>query len=91
MVCDGEREIGIAGIMGGLNTEVTGATTNVLIEGAFWNPRKIRSASKALGLQTDASYRFERGEDPCAREDSVDCRGRTAHGEDGDPAAMAAL
>jgi phenylalanyl-tRNA synthetase beta chain len=63
MVCDGEREIGIAGIMGGLNTEVTEKTSTVLIEGAYWNPTKIRSASKALGLQTDASYRFERGVD----------------------------
>ncbi len=63
MVCDGEREIGVAGIMGGMNTEVTDATTNVLIEGAYWNPAAIRSTAKALGLQTDASYRFERGVD----------------------------
>ena len=63
MICDAEREIGIAGIMGGENTEVTDKTTNVFIEAAWFEPSGIRRTAKALGLQTDASYRFERGVD----------------------------
>ena len=64
MVADGERFVGVAGVMGGLDSEVTEATTNVFIEGAMWEPGQIRRTAKALGLQTDASYRFERGADP---------------------------
>ena len=63
MIRDGEREIGIAGIMGGENTEVTDNTTNVFIEAAWFDPSSIRRTAKALALQTDASYRFERGVD----------------------------
>ena len=64
MVADGERFVGVAGVMGGLDSEVTDATTTVFIEGAMWAPGQIRRTAKALGLQTDASYRFERGADP---------------------------
>ena len=64
MVADGERFVGVAGVMGGLDSEVTESTTNVFIEGAMWEPGQIRRTAKALGLQTDASYRFERGADP---------------------------
>ena len=63
MIRDGDREIGIAGIMGGENTEVTDSTTNVFIEAAWFDPSSIRRTAKALSLQTDASYRFERGVD----------------------------
>lgn len=63
MICDADREIGIAGIMGGENTEVTDDTTNVFIEAAWFDPSSIRRTAKALSLQTDASYRFERGVD----------------------------
>lgn len=63
MICDADREIGIAGIMGGENTEVTDATTDVFIEAAWFDPSSIRRTAKALSLQTDASYRFERGVD----------------------------
>ncbi len=63
MICDAEREIGIAGIMGGENTEVTDETSNVFIEAAWFDPSSIRRTAKALSLQTDASYRFERGVD----------------------------
>jgi phenylalanyl-tRNA synthetase beta chain len=63
MICDGNRELAIAGIMGGENSEVTDSTTNVLIESAYFDPSSIRRTSKALQLQTDASYRFERGID----------------------------
>ena len=64
LICDAERPVAVAGVMGAANSEVTDATTDVLIESAAFDPARIRRASKALGLQTDASYRFERGVDP---------------------------
>ena len=63
MICDGEKPVAIGGIMGGLNSEVSEDTSNVLIESAYFNPTNIRKTSKKLGLQTEASYRFERGVD----------------------------
>ncbi|MCB2191230.1 MAG: phenylalanine--tRNA ligase subunit beta [Deltaproteobacteria bacterium] len=63
MICDAERAVGLAGVMGGLNSEVTEGTTTVLIESAFFDPLTIRRTSKRLGLSTEASYRFERGID----------------------------
>jgi len=63
MICDGEKSVAIAGIMGGENSEVTFTTKNILIESAFFNPSSIRRTAKRLGLSTDASYRFERGTD----------------------------
>lgn len=67
MICDAEREVAVAGVMGGENSEVTDDTTNILIESAYFDPSSIRKAAKALGLQTDASYRFERGVDPAGQ------------------------
>ncbi len=64
MICDGKREVAIAGVMGGENSEVTPETKNVLLESAHFNPSHIRKVSKSLGLNTDASYRFERTVDP---------------------------
>ena len=64
MICDGEREVAIAGVMGGENSEVTESTKNILIESAYFNPASIRRTSKKLQLATDSSYRFERGTDP---------------------------
>jgi phenylalanyl-tRNA synthetase beta chain len=64
MICDGERPVALAGIMGGLNSEIFAGTRNVLIESAYFDPRTIRRTSKRLGLSTEASYRFERGIDP---------------------------
>ena len=63
MICDAEREVAVAGVMGGENSEVTDLTKNILIESAYFDPATIRRAAKALSLQTDASYRFERGVD----------------------------
>ena len=63
LICDGQRPVALAGIMGGLNSEITDATTTVLIESACFNPRYIRRTSKRLGLTTESSYRFERGID----------------------------
>jgi phenylalanyl-tRNA synthetase beta chain len=64
MICDAEREVAIAGVMGGENSEVTESTKNILIESAYFNPASIRRTSKKLQLATDSSYRFERGTDP---------------------------
>lgn len=63
MIADGHRSIGIAGVMGGQNSEVSDATTTVLLESAYFSPSSIRSTSKKLGLSTEASYRFERAID----------------------------
>ncbi|MCX6157654.1 MAG: phenylalanine--tRNA ligase subunit beta [Ignavibacteriota bacterium] len=63
MVCDGEKPSAIAGIMGGEFSEISTDTKNVLIEVAYFDPVAIRKNSKKLGLQTDASQRFERGVD----------------------------
>jgi phenylalanyl-tRNA synthetase beta chain len=64
MICDGNREVAIAGVMGGENSEVTESTKNILIESAYFNPTSIRRTAKNLQLATDSSYRFERGTDP---------------------------
>lgn len=63
MICDGEREVAIAGVMGGENSEITQSTKNILIESAYFNPSSIRRTSKKLQLSSDSSYRFERGTD----------------------------
>src|SRR5207237_7701202 len=54
----------VAGIMGGEQTGCMGATTDVLIESALWNPPSIARTGRKLGIQSDARYRFERGVDP---------------------------
>ncbi len=64
MICDGEKEVAIGGVMGGENSEINSSTKNILIESAYFNPSSIRKTAKRLGLSTDASYRFERGTDP---------------------------
>lgn len=63
MICDGEGSVGLAGVMGGLNSEISEATRDVLVESACFDPITIRRTSKRLGLLTEASYRFERGVD----------------------------
>jgi phenylalanyl-tRNA synthetase beta chain len=63
LICDGQRPVAVAGIMGGLNSEIFEGTEDVLLESAFFDPITIRRGSKGLGLSTEASYRFERGTD----------------------------
>ncbi len=63
MICDGKEPVALAGIMGGLNSEITENTTNILIESAYFDPIMISRSSKRLSLSTEASYRFERGID----------------------------
>ncbi|MCF7801745.1 MAG: phenylalanine--tRNA ligase subunit beta [Candidatus Marinimicrobia bacterium] len=64
LICDGEKPVAIAGIMGGENSEVMEQTTNILIESAYFDPVTIRRGAKFLGLSSEASKRFERGADP---------------------------
>ncbi len=64
MIRDGERSVALAGIMGGLNSEIQDTTTSVLIESACFERFGTRRTAKALGMSTEASFRFERGVDP---------------------------
>lgn len=63
VIADAERAVAMAGIMGGEETEISGATTDVLIESAYFDPSSVRRTARALNLHTEASYRFERGTD----------------------------
>jgi phenylalanyl-tRNA synthetase beta chain len=64
VIADGRRPVAVAGVMGGADTEVHADTTDILLECALFDPRSVRATRRALGLTTDASYRFERGVDP---------------------------
>jgi phenylalanyl-tRNA synthetase beta chain len=89
VIADAERAVGIAGVMGGQNTEIRDTTTRVLLESAYFQPQSIRRTAKKLGLRTEASYRFERGADfeglihaldRCAALIARVAGGRVAHG-----------
>ncbi len=62
-ICDGEKAVALAGIMGGQNSEINDATTDILIESACFDPTMVRRTSKRLGIHTESSHRFERGAD----------------------------
>src|SRR5262245_19366957 len=64
VIADAERPVAIAGIKGGEDSGITEKTADVLLEAAYFAPTQTRATSKALGLSTEASYRFERGTDP---------------------------
>nr|MCR5014109.1 phenylalanine--tRNA ligase subunit beta [Bacteroidales bacterium] len=64
MICNAEEPMCIAGVFGGIKSGVTEATTNIFLESAYFNATSIRKTSKFHGLQTDASFRYERGADP---------------------------
>lgn len=63
MICDAEKPMCIAGVFGGINTGVTEKTTSIFLESAYFDPIAIRKTAKRHGLNTDASFRFERGID----------------------------
>ena len=71
MICDGEKEIGIAGIMGGENSKITDDVTTVLFEAATFNGPNIRKSAKRIGMRTDASSFFEKGLDPVNAEAAI--------------------
>jgi len=64
VIADGKRPVAIAGIMGGKDTEVSESTRHILLECAQFEPRQVRRTSKATGIASDSSYRFERAVDP---------------------------
>jgi len=63
VIADSEKAVGLAGVMGGANSEVTEETTTIFLESAYFNPVNIRKTAKGLGLPSEASHRFERGLD----------------------------
>ena len=71
MICDAEKEIGIAGIMGGENSKITDQVKTVVFEAATFNGANIRKSAKRLGLRTDASGIFEKGLDPVNAETAI--------------------
>lgn len=68
MICDADKPLCIAGVFGGINSGVTENTTKIFLESAYFNPVSIRKTAKRHGLNTDASFRFERGIDPNSTE-----------------------
>jgi phenylalanyl-tRNA synthetase beta chain len=64
MICDAEKPLCIAGVFGGISSGVTSTTNQVFLESAYFNPVSVRKTAKRHGLNTDASFRFERGIDP---------------------------
>ena len=64
MICSAERPMALAGVYGGLDSGISDTTTDVFIESAYFNPVWVRKTAKRFGLNTDASFRFERGVDP---------------------------
>ena len=63
VVCDAEKPVGLAGVMGGYDTMITEKTRNIVIESAWWDPAIVRAMSRRHAIHTDASHRFERGAD----------------------------
>lgn len=63
VIADAETPVALAGIMGGLESEISGSTTDVLIESAYFDPDSVRRTARKLGMDTEASRRFERGAD----------------------------
>jgi len=64
LICDAEKAVALAGVMGGANTEVSDDTTEILLESAYFDPLFIRRAARQTNLSSESSYRFERGIDP---------------------------
>src|SRR5690606_6966450 len=64
VIADAERPVALAGVMGGIDSEVGDATTDVLLESARFDPLVVRSTARRLAMMSDSSYRFERGISP---------------------------
>jgi len=69
VICDGDRPACVAGVMGGVESEIVDATKNVFLESAWFNPTIVRKQSKRLCITTDSSYRFEREIDFCTQDE----------------------
>jgi phenylalanyl-tRNA synthetase beta chain len=66
VIADDEKALAVAGVMGGAESGVTGSTTDIMLESAWFEPSRVRRSSRELGLSSDSSYRFERRVDPSA-------------------------
>ncbi|RRO11924.1 phenylalanine--tRNA ligase subunit beta [Flavobacteriaceae bacterium 14752] len=71
MICDAEKPLCIAGVLGGENSGVSETTKSIFLESAYFNPVSVRKTAKRHGISTDASFRFERGIDPHITEDAL--------------------
>lgn len=72
VICDGDRPAAVAGVMGGVESEIIDSTTRVFLESAWFNPTVVRKQAKRHGLSSDSSYRFERGIDPSVQAEMND-------------------
>lgn len=72
LICDAERPVAVAGIMGGADGEVSESTTSILVESAWFDPTRVLRTARRLGLRTEASVRFERRADPGAARRAAD-------------------
>ena len=72
VIADAEKPVALAGVMGGLATAITPATSRVLLESAHFSATAVRKTARLLGMHTDASHRFERGTDPATTVDGLD-------------------
>ena len=73
VICDSDKPVALAGVMGGFDSAVSDATSDILLESAFFDPSMIRKSAKKAGIFSDASYRFERGIDPQNVTRSAEC------------------
>jgi len=73
VICDSEKPAALAGVMGGLDSAVSDATTDILLESAYFDPSRIRKSAKKAGISSDSSYRFERGVDPGNVKRAAEC------------------
>ncbi|MFW5815788.1 MAG: phenylalanine--tRNA ligase subunit beta, partial [Wenzhouxiangella sp.] len=72
LICDHERALAIGGIIGGLDSAVSDATTDILLESAWFNPASIVGRARRLGLATESAHRFERGVDPALQRRAIE-------------------
>lgn len=72
LICDAAGPVAIAGVMGGLDSEISADTENILIESAYFDPVSVRRTARRTGIATAASYRFERGIDPAGVRTALD-------------------
>ena len=72
VIADKDRAVALAGIMGGIESAVTAHTQNVFLESAYFSPQTIAGRARSRGLQTESSYRFERGVDPALQDKAIE-------------------
>lgn len=72
LICDGEKAVALAGVIGGLNSGVSDSTKNIFLESANFQAMSVRKSSRAHGIETDSAYRFSRGVDPSQTQEIMD-------------------